>query len=181
MHLPGSSPSPTTPSAPFEPSPKHSPWRALAHRNYALFFTGHGLSLCGTWMQSMALAWLVYRLSGSPFLLGLVEFVARAPILVFGLIGGLLADRWPRHRLLIIAEASLLIQAAILSALTLGGLITIESILVLALFLGIFSALEIPVRQSFVADLVPRQDIPSAIGLNSSLFNGARIIGPSLA
>jgi MFS family permease len=160
---------------------RYSRWRALAHRNYALFFTGHGLSLCGTWMQSMALAWLVYRLSGSPFLLGLVEFVARAPILVFGIVGGLFADRWPRRQLLIIAEASLLIQATLLAILTLSGTITIEWILALALLLGIFSALEIPVRQSFVADLVPRQDIPSAIGLNSSLFNGARIVGPSLA
>jgi MFS family permease len=160
---------------------RRSPWRALAHRNYALFFTGHGLSLCGTWMQSMALAWLVYRLSGSPFLLGLVEFVARAPILVFGIVGGLLADRWSRRRLMVVAEASLLVQATLLAILTLSGTITIEWILALAFMLGIFSALEIPVRQSFVADLVPRQDIPSAIGLNSSLFNGARIVGPSLA
>jgi MFS family permease len=162
-------------------SARHSPWRALGHRNYALFFTGHGLSLCGTWMQSMALAWLVYRLSGSAFLLGLVEFAARAPILILGFVGGLFADRWPRRRLLMVAETSLLIQASILAALTLSGWVTIEWILVLALFLGIFSALEIPVRQSFVGDLVPRQDIPSAIGLNSSLFNGARIVGPSLA
>src|SRR6476469_4512189 len=115
MHLPGSSSSTTTPSPPFEPSPKHSPWRALAHRNYALFFTGHGLSLCGTWMQSMALAWLVYRLSGSPFLLGLVELVSRAPILVFGIVGGLFADRWPRRQLMMIAEASLLVQATLLA------------------------------------------------------------------
>jgi MFS family permease len=107
--------------------------------------------------------------------------VARAPILVFGIVGGLFADRWPRRQLMIIAEASLLIQATLLAILTLTGTITIEWILALALLLGIFSALEIPVRQSFVADLVPRQDIPSAIGLNSSLFNGARIVGPSLA
>ena len=160
---------------------KRSRWRALTHRNYALFFTGHGLSLCGTWMQSMALAWLVYRLSGSPFLLGLVEFVARVPILVFGIVGGLFADRRPRRQLMIIAQTSLLIQATLLAILTLTGTITIEWILLLALLLGIFSALEIPVRQSFVADLVPRRDIPSAIGLNSSLFNGARIVGPSLA
>ena len=132
-------------------------------------------------MQSMALAWLVYRLSGSPFLLGLVELVARAPILVFGIVGGLFADRWPRRQLMMIAEASLLVQATLLAILTLSGAITIGWILALALLLGIFSALEIPVRQSFVADLVPRQDIPSAIGLNSSLFNAARIIGPSLA
>ena len=132
-------------------------------------------------MQSMALAWLVYRLSGSPFLLGLVEFVARAPILIFGIVGGLFADRLPRRQLMIIAEGSLLIQASLLAILTLTGTVTIEWILVLALLLGVFSALEIPVRQSFVADLVPRRDIPSAIGLNSSLFNAARIIGPSLA
>src|SRR5690349_4779424 len=132
-------------------------------------------------MQSMALAWLVYRLSGSPFLLGLVELVSRAPILVFGIVGGLFADRWPRRQLMMIAEASLLVQATLLAILTLSGAITIGWILALALLLGIFSALEIPVRQSFVADLVPHQDIPSAIGLNSSLFNGARIVGPSLA
>jgi len=184
MHVPDPASSP--PSTDVAPSTapalaRRSRWRALAHRNYALFFTGHGLSLCGTWMQSMALAWLVYRLSGSPFLLGLVEFVARAPILIFGIVGGLLADRWPRRRLMIIAEASLLVQATLLAILTLTGTITVEWILALAFLLGIFSALEIPVRQSFVADLVPRQDIPSAIGLNSSLFNAARIVGPSLA
>jgi len=158
-----------------------SPWRALSHRNYALFFTGHGLSLCGTWMQSLALAWLVYRLTGSPFLLGVVEFVARAPILVFSVLGGLFADRWPRRRLLIIAQFGLLLQAAALAALTLTGRVTIEWIIALAILIGVISALEIPVRQSFVADLVPRADIPSAIGLNSSLFNVARIIGPSAA
>ncbi len=158
-----------------------SPWRALANRNYALFFTGHGLSLCGTWMQSMALAWLVYRLSGSPFMLGLVEFIARGPILILSVIGGILADRWPRHRLMILAQTGLLLQAGALAALTLSGVITIGWILGLALVLGIISALEIPVRQAFVADLVPRSEIPSAIGLNSSLFNAARIVGPSLA
>jgi MFS family permease len=163
------------------PLNKRSPWRALGHRNYALFFTGHGLSLCGTWMQSMALAWLVYRLSGSPFMLGLVEFIARGPILVFSIIGGLLADRWPRHRLMIISQALFLLQASALAVLTLSGIVTISWILALALLLGIISALEIPVRQSFAADLVPRADIPSAIGLNTSLFNAARVVGPSLA
>lgn len=160
---------------------KRSPWRALAHRNYALFFIGHGLSLCGTWMQSLALAWLVYRLSGSALLLGLVEFIARSPILILGLVGGVLADRWPRRQLMIMAQAGLLVQAALLAALTLSGLITIEWIFRLAFLLGIVTALEIPVRQAFVADLVPRSDLPSAIGLNSSLFNAARIVGPSLA
>lgn len=132
-------------------------------------------------MQSLALAWLVYRLTGSPFLLGFVEFVARAPILVFSVLGGLFADRWPRRRLLLIAESGLLLQAAALAALTLTGTVTIGWVVLLAVILGIISALEIPVRQSFVADLVPRADIPSAIGLNSSLFNAARILGPSAA
>jgi MFS family permease len=158
-----------------------SPWRALAHRNYRLFFAGHGFSLCGTWMQSLALAWLVYRLSGSPFMLGLVEFIARAPILAFSIVGGLLADRWSRRGLMIMTQAAFLLQALALAALTLSGLVTIGWILALAVLLGIISALEIPVRQSFVADLVPRSIIPSAIGLNSSLFNAARVVGPSLA
>jgi MFS family permease len=132
-------------------------------------------------MQSMAMAWLVYRLSGSPLMLGLVEFVARAPILLFSVLGGLLADRWPRQRLMIIAQAAMLLQASALAVLTLSGAVTIGWILGLALMLGLISAVEIPVRQSFAADLVPRQDIPSAIGLNSSLFNAARIVGPSAA
>jgi len=158
-----------------------APWRALRHRNFALFFAGQGLSLCGTWMQSLAQAWLVYRLTGSPFLLGLVEFVGRAPILAFSLVGGLLADRWPRRRVMLATQALSLVQAAILAALTLSGHITIEWILALAGLLGLINAVDVPVRQSLVVDLVPRADIASAIGLNSSAFNAARIIGPSLA
>ena len=129
----------------------------------------------------MAQAWLVYRLTGSPFLLGLAEFLARAPILVFGLAGGLVADRWPRHRLLVITQSLLLAQAGSLAALTLTGTITIRWILGLALLLGFISALDVPVRQAFVMDLVLRPDIPSAIGLSSSIFNASRLIGPSLA
>jgi MFS family permease len=132
-------------------------------------------------MQSLAQAWLVYRLTGSPFLLGLVEFMSRTPILAFGLVGGLLADRWPRHRIMLVTQALSLVQAAALAVLTLSGHITIEWILVLATLLGIINAVDIPVRQSLVGSLVPRVDIPSAIGLNSSAFNAARIIGPSLA
>ena len=110
-----------------------TPFRALRHRNFALFFTGQGLSLCGTWMQSLAQAWLVYRLTGSPLLLGLVEFMGRTPILLFGLVGGLLADRWPRHRIMLVTQALSLVQAATLAALTISGHITIEWILVLQL------------------------------------------------
>ena len=156
-------------------------WRALAHRNFALFFAGQGLSLCGTWMQSLAQAWLVYRLTGSPFLLGLTEFMSRAPILLFGLLGGLLADRWPRHRVMIATQTLSLLQAAALAVLTLTGQITIEWVLGLATFIGIVNAVDIPARHAFVTDLVPRSVIPSAIGLNSSAFNAARIIGPTVA
>jgi MFS family permease len=157
-----------------------SPLRALSHRNFTLFFIGQGLSLCGTWMQSLAQAWLVYRLTGSPFLLGLVEFAGRAPILL-SLAGGLLADRWSRHRVILATQVLSLLQAGTLAILTLSGHITIEWILGLSLFLGIVNAVDIPVRQSFVGNLVPRADLPSAIGLSSSAFNAARIIGPSLA
>jgi len=163
------------------PAIKGSAWRALGHRNFALFFAGQSLSLCGTWMQSLAQAWLVYRLTGSPFLLGLVEFMGRAPILVFSLVGGLLADRWPRRRVMLATQTLSLVQATALAVLTISGHITIEWILALAALLGVINAVDIPVRQSFVGDLVPRADIPSAIGLNSSAFNAARIIGPSLA
>jgi MFS family permease len=156
-------------------------WRALYHRNFALFFAGQGISLCGTWMQSLAQSWLVYRLTGSPFLLGLVAFVGQAPVLVFGLFGGLLADRWPRRRLMVTTQALSLLQASLLAGLTLNGRITVGWILALAALLGTINALDMPVRQSLVADLVPRSDLPSAIGLNSSAFNLARIVGPSIA
>jgi MFS family permease len=155
--------------------------RALAHRNFALFFIGQGLSLSGTWMQSLAQSWLVYRLTGSPFLLGLVAFASQAPVLGLGLFGGVLADRWPRHRLLLLTQSLSLLQAATLTVLTLTGGITVHWILALAAVLGVINAIDMPVRQSFIAELVPRQDLPSAIGLNSSAFNAARIIGPSLA
>jgi MFS family permease len=158
-----------------------STWRALDNRNFALFFAGQGLSLCGTWMQSLAQSWLIYRLTGSPLLLGLVGFVSQVPVLGFGLLGGVLADRWPRHRLLLITQTLSLLQAMILAGLTLSGHITIGWIMGLAAVLGLINALDMPVRQSFIADLVPRADLPSAIGLNSSAFNAARIIGPSVA
>jgi MFS family permease len=132
-------------------------------------------------MQSLAQAWLIYRLTGSPFLLGLVEFASRAPILAIGLVGGLLADRWPRRRVMIATQTLSLLQAGAMAALTLSGHITVGWILALATLLGIINALDIPVRQAFMTDLVPRAAIPSAIGLNSSAFNTARIVGPSLA
>jgi len=132
-------------------------------------------------MQSLAQSWLVYRLTGSPFLLGLVGFVGQVPVLAFGLFGGLLADRWPRRRLLVTTQSLSLLQAMLLAGLTLNGRITVDWILALSALLGTINALDMPVRQSLVADLVPRSDLSSAIGLNSSAFNVARILGPSVA
>ncbi len=132
-------------------------------------------------MQSLAQAWLVYRLTGSPFLLGLVEFVGRAPILSFSLVGGLLADRWSRRHVMLITQVLSLAQAAALAALTLSGHVTIGWIIALAAVLGVINAVDVPVRQTLVGDLIPKADFPSAIGLNSSAFNAARIIGPSIA
>jgi MFS family permease len=131
-------------------------------------------------MHTLAQAWLVYRLTHSPLLLGLVEFLMRAPILFFSVIGGLLADRWSRYRLLILTQVLALLQAAAMAWLTLSGRMTIERVLVLATILGVIHALEIPIRQSFVAELVPKAALPSAIGLNSTIFNAARIVGPSV-
>jgi MFS family permease len=156
-------------------------WRALAHRNFALFFVGQAFSLCGTWMQGLAQSWLVYRLTGSALLLGLVAFVSQIPVLALGLWGGVIADRWPRRGLLIATQALSLLQAASLGALTITGHITVPRILLLSALLGLINAVDMPVRQAFVAELVPRADLPSAIGLNSSIFNAARIVGPSLA
>jgi MFS family permease len=158
-----------------------SAWRALGNRNFALFFVGQGLSLCGTWMQGLAQSWLIYRMTGSPLLLGLVGFISQAPVLAFGLLGGVLADRWPRHRLLLITQTLSLLQAGILAGVTLTGHVSVAWIMGLAGFLGFINALDMPVRQSFIADLVPRADLSSAIGLNSSAFNAARIVGPSVA
>ncbi len=158
-----------------------SPLRAFAHRPYALFMAGHGLSLCGSWMQTLARAWLVYRLTGSPFLLGLVEFLNRAPIFFFGVLGGLFADRLPRYRTMVVTQTLLLLNAGLLAALTMSGAVTIEWVMALAVCEGLIFVVEIPVRQSFMTGLVPKEDIPSAIGLNSTLFNAARVIGPSIA
>jgi MFS family permease len=139
------------------------------------------MSLCGTWMQGLAQSWLVYRLTGSALLLGLVAFVSQIPVLALGVWGGVIADRLPRRNLLVATQTLSLLQAASLAALTLSGHITVHWIFFLSGLLGLINAVDMPVRQAFVAELVPRDDLPSAIGLNSSIFNAARIVGPSIA
>lgn len=156
-------------------------FRSLAHRDFRLYYLGQVVSLHGTWMQNVAQAWLVYRLTQSSFMLGLVAFCSLIPVLAFSLFGGVLADRRDRRRLLITAHALGMLQAVVLATLTLGGWVQPWHVVVLALVLGLVHAFEMPARHSFLAELVPRTDLPNAVALNSSAFNVARFLGPSLA
>jgi len=155
--------------------------RALGYRNYRLFFFGQLVSLVGSWMQSLAQAWLVWRLTHSAWLLGLVGFAQMSPILFFGLIGGLAADRFNRFKIVLWSQILSLVQAVILAALTLSGKINVWEIIALAAMLGIINAFSIPGRQAFIVQMVPIEDLGNAIALNSSVFNGARMIGPAIA
>jgi MFS family permease len=156
--------------------------RAFRHRNYRLFFGGQGLSLVGTWMQQIAVSWLVYRLTGSALVLGLVGFVGQSPALFAAPVAGVLADRFNRHRLLIILQVLAMIQASLLAFLTLSGLVAVWHLFLLAAFLGFVNAFEIPTRQSFVLDMLDRnEDLGNAIALNSFMFNSSRLVGPSIA
>ncbi|HXZ33124.1 MAG TPA: MFS transporter [Terriglobales bacterium] len=155
--------------------------RALRHRNFQLFFSGQLISLIGTWMQSVAQAWLVYRLTGSSLLLGSVGFASQFPVFLVAPLGGIVADRYNRQKVVIGTQTASMILAFILSALTLTGTVRVWHIFVLAALLGIVNAFDIPGRQSFLVDMVGKEDLMNAIALNSSMFNGARIIGPAIA
>jgi MFS family permease len=156
--------------------------RALRHRNFRLFTVGQSLSLIGTWMQQVAVAWLVYGMTQSSFMLGLVGFVSLGPGFVIAPFAGELADRYSRHRIVIVTQAVMMVQALALGTLVLSGHITIGWILALMGVLGIATGFDIPARQSFLIDMVgDRQDLPNAIALNSSIFNGARLVGPAIA
>jgi MFS family permease len=156
--------------------------RALYARNFRLFVAGQGFSLIGTWMQQVAMSWLVYRLSGSAMLLGVTGFLNQIPSLLFTPLAGVLADRCDRRRLLIMTQCLAMIQAAILAAVVLTGVVQIWHVLLLSAVLGIINAFDIPIRQSFVVEMVDqREDLGNAIALNASLFNGARLVGPSIA
>jgi len=155
--------------------------RALKHRNFQLFFSGQLISLIGTWMQNVAQAWLVYRLTGSSLLLGSVGFASQFPVFLASPLGGIIADRHNRHRVVIATQISSMILAFILAALTLTHRVTIPEIFVLAALLGIVNAFDIPGRQAFLVEMVGKEDLMNAIALNSSMFNGARIIGPAIA
>ena len=156
--------------------------RALRHRNYRLFFAGQGISLIGTWMQRIAMGWLVYRLTNSAFLLGLVGFTGQLPIFLLTPFAGVLADRLNRHRMLVVTQTLAMMQALALALLILTGTIAVWHIVSLSIFLGFVDALDLPVRQSFLVEMIEkREDLGNAIALNSSIVNSARLIGPSIA
>ncbi|HEU4763165.1 MAG TPA: MFS transporter [Gemmatimonadales bacterium] len=155
--------------------------RALRHRNYRLFFGGQGTSLVGTWITRIATSWLVYRLTGSALLLGLVGFAGQIPTLVLAPLAGVLVDRWDRHRILVWTQVLSMLQSLALALLTLPHLITVSEILALQLVQGAINAFDTPARQSLLVDLLEdRADLPNAIALNSSMVNLSRIIGPSI-
>jgi MFS family permease len=156
--------------------------RALKHRNYRLFFGGQTLSLIGTWMQQIAMSWLVYRITGSALLLGVVGFTGQIPTFLLAPVAGVLADRWNRRRLLLWTQTLSMLQAATLAALVLFGIVQVWHIIVLSLFIGMVNAFDIPARQSFLVEMIEkREDLGNAIALNSSMVNGTRLIGPSIA
>ncbi len=154
-------------------------FRALRHRNFKLFFYGQMLSMAGTWMQRVAQGWLAYRLTGSALLLGLVTFASSAPAFLLSPLAGVVADRINCHRLLIVAQVALMVQASLLAWVTMIGAMTPGRLVAFALVLGTVSALENPVRQSFFVEMVSREDLMNAIALNSTMVNAARIVGPA--
>jgi MFS family permease len=154
---------------------------ALQYRNYRLFFGGQGISLIGTWMQRIAMWWLVYRLTNSPFLLGVVGFTGQIPIFLLTPFAGVLADRMNRQRVLVITQTLAMMQAFILALLVLAGAIAVWHIISLSIFLGVIDAFDMPVRQSFMVEIVQAKDLGNAIALNSSIVNSAQLLGPSIA
>jgi MFS family permease len=155
--------------------------RALRYRNFQLFFGGQLISLIGTWMQNIAQAWLVYRLTGSSVLLGAVGFAGQIPVFLLSPAGGIVADRYRRHRIVIGTQAASMLLAFLLSALTLTGTVRIWHIFVLSALLGVVNAFDIPARQAFIVSMVEKPDLINAIALNSSMFNASRVVGPAIA
>lgn len=156
--------------------------RALRHRNYRLFFSGQSISLIGTWLTRVATSWLVYRLTGSSLLLGVVGFAGQIPTFIVAPFAGVWIDRWNRHRVLVLTQVLAMVQSAALAALTLSGRVTVPWVVLLSIFQGVINAFDVPARQSFVVEMIEqREDLPNAIALNSSMVNAARLLGPSIA
>ncbi len=156
-------------------------FRALKHRNFQLFFAGQLISLIGTWMQTTAQLWLVYKMTNSAALLGVFGFASQIPVLFLASIGGYVGDRYNRHRGVIWTQATAMILAFLLAALTLSGVVRVWEIIAIGFLAGVVNAFDVPIRQSFLVQMVGREDLPNAIALNSSIFNGARVVGPAVA
>jgi MFS family permease len=155
--------------------------RALRHRNYRLFFGGQSISLIGTWITRIATSWLVYRLTGSELLLGVVGFAGQIPMLILAPFAGVFVDRWDRHRLLVVTQILSALQSLALAVLTMMKIINVTELIALQVFQGIINSFDTPARQAFVVEMVTdREDLPNAIALNSSMFNASRIVGPSV-
>jgi MFS family permease len=156
-------------------------WRSLRHRNYRLYLTGQLVSVCGTWMQQVAQSWLIYRLTGSATLLGIVGFATQIPVFGLGPIAGVIIDRYSPHRVTVLTQSAALVQALLLSLLTLMGWVQPAHIILLGFVLGIVNAFDMPARQALVNQMVDAKDLSNAVALNSSMINAARIVGPGLA
>ena len=156
-------------------------FRALKHRNFQLFFAGQLVSLIGTWMQSTAQLWLIYRLTKAPALLGIFGFASQIPILFLAALGGYVGDRYNRHRGVVWTQTVAMILSFVLAALTLLGVVRVWEIILIAFLAGIVNAFDVPIRQAFLVQMVGKEDLPNSIALNSSIFNGARVVGPAIA
>ena len=163
------------------PAGRPSILRALRHRNYRLFFAGQSLSLVGTWITRIATSWLIYRLTGSALLLGIVGFCSQIPTLFLAPVAGVFVDRWNRHRVLVVTQVLSMLQSLALAVLALAGIITVGEVLALQVLQGVINAFDTPARQAFVVSMIEdRADLPNAIALNSTMVNASRILGPSI-
>jgi MFS family permease len=164
------------------PRPRVNPrWRGpFRHRNYRLFWFGQLISLAGTWMQSIAQAWYITELTKEPAWLGIVAAAQFTPVMILGLFGGVLADSLPKHRALVGTQLCLMLLAFMQAALVASGLMTLPILILLAVFLGVINAIDMPVRQSFFSEMVPEDEVGRAVAMNSAMFNGARVIGPAI-
>ena len=157
-------------------------WRALRHRNFKLFFSGQSISLIGTWMTRLATSWLVYRMTGSALLLGIVGFAGQILAFVLAPLAGVWVERLDRRKLLVWTQAAAAVQSLAMAALTLAHLITLREIIALTALQGVINAFDMPARQAFLVQMVDdRSDLGNAIAINSSMANGARLIGPAIA
>jgi MFS family permease len=158
-------------------------FRSLRHKNFRLFVEGQSLSLIGTWLQMVALTWLVYKMTNSALMLGIVGFAGQLPMFVVAPFAGVFADRWNRHKMLLLTQSFALLQALLLTILVFLDVVQIWHIIILSIILGLINAFDMPIRQAFVFDMIEdhKEDVGNAIALNSSMVNAARLIGPSIA